>query len=105
MVSEELKLLEGYLTDIREDIRAVRGDLHTFIARANEVDAAQGAMISALQVRVDDHSQELRDLWEAVETARKDRWALWQKVWTFGITGALVANIVLGDKWETVVSP
>ena len=96
MVSEEVKLLETILSDIREDIRGVRADLHSFITVANKVDAEQGAAIASLQTSV-------MELQRRADEASIDRSTLWSKVWQFGITGAVLAQIVMGNQWESVV--
>jgi uncharacterized protein YigA (DUF484 family) len=92
---DELTLLERYLTDIRQDVRGLRADMQLFMSNANAVDASQGIQIADLQARL---SSAEKDIMEG----SSDRSRLWERVWQFGLTGAVIANIVLGGGWESV---
>ena len=103
MMPDEMKLLEGYLSDIRGDIRGLRSDMHSFMALANKVDAEQGVSIADLQARMTNVERDVVDIHSDNKDANKDRSALWQKVWQFGITGAIIAQIVMGSELDKVV--
>ena len=96
MMADELKLLEGYLSDIREDIRALRNDIHNIASKGSEVDAQQGLLISNLQARMVNVEKE-------IVLGQNDRSKIWDYIWKVGISGALVAQIVMGNQWEGVV--
>lgn len=98
-----IQLIVGRLDDINSQLSGVRSDLHSFIASANETDAKQGVSIADLQARMSNVEQDVMYIGEDLRNATTDRSALWNKVWQFGITGAIVAQIVLGSKFESVV--
>ena len=95
-MADELKLLEGYLSDIRGDIRGLRNDIHNIASKGSEVDAQQGLLISNLQARMVNVEKE-------IVLGQNDRSKIWDYIWKVGISGALVAQIVMGNQWESVV--
>lgn len=95
-MNEDMRLLEGLLSDMRTDLRAIRADLHTFMSTANRVDAEQGALIAGLQARMSAAER-------GILAASSDRSRIWERIWQFGVTGAIVAQIVMGNPWESVV--
>ena len=96
MVAEDVRLLEGMLNSMSVDLRAIRADLHAFTESANRVHSEHGVLIADLQAR-------MKTVEKSVDESSNDRRRIWERVWQLGVTGAVIAQIVAGSRWDSVV--
>jgi hypothetical protein len=95
MSDTDREWMERYLSSITSDMKGLRADLHAWMVTANKVDAEQGIQIAILQSQMIDARRE-------IELGSSDRHRLWERVWQFGVTGALIAQIALGGALDSV---